>query len=594
MHRCCAWPSQRRNRRLRFKAVGAGAAVARRQQKAALAFLHADGQRVAQPRLREKRDLQAADPVVVQRHGRKIGDDVRVIRVVEMVVFVQIGKRHLALAGRRQYRTPFCQPFLHGDAGDGKIERRYCERQRRGTENRALFKIQQRPQRRRRGDLLAAGEKQKLTDERSALQPVVDRADGHNVLVAQRPLEFHGQPRDDEHHVRFAHLGVGGAVGIAVLPRNLLHIFLQRRYFDHPVRVYVVAFDFDCLFKHCRLQFLLLLLGQRIGFHRRLQLLVGDMGVNLRGAELFMAEDVLERAHVDVALVIHQRGRRVAQLVRGIPFPKTDLCEMLFHHPLHGFVGNAIAAAAEKQRVRVGDPHMYGGLPDLKVSLERIAAGGVEVDRPHFRALAGDGHFVHIRGNVRKADADQLGKPYAAIEKQRENRVVARIGVVGLLHRVDQLNALVQTQILGFTRAELRRVDVFRRVLIQNAGFVRVIFEERPQRGELPRAGARVVAAVMGEVKQKFIDVRLRDADDERLVDVVDGQPVDVLRAQVVPLRFHISEKGAQVVGVFRHGQRRTVLHRLLVRKELYDFFGHALVHSLCAILSPQTARRQI
>ena len=155
---------------------------------------------------------------------------------------------------------------------------------------------------------------------------------------------------------------------------------------------------------------------------------------------------------------------------------------------------------------------MYGGLPDLKVSLDRIAAGGVEVDRPHFRALAGDGHFVHIRGNVRKADADQLGKPYAAIEKQRENRVVARIGVVGLLHRVDQLNALVQTQILGFTRAELRRVDVFRRVLIQNAGFVRVIFEERPQRGELPRAGARVVAAVMGEVKQKFIDVRLRDA----------------------------------------------------------------------------------
>ena len=205
-----------------------------------------------------------------------------------------------------------------GHQHNGLPAQRYCERQRRGTENRALFKIQQRPQRRRRSDLLAAGEKQKFTDERSALQPIVDCTDGHNVLVAQRPLEFHGQPRDDEHHIRFAHLGVGGAVGIAVLPRDLLHIFLQRGDFDHPVRVYVVAFDFDRLFKHCRLLFLLLLLGQRIGFHRRLQLFVGDMGVNLRGVELFMAEDVLERAHVDIALVIHQRGRRVAQLVRGV------------------------------------------------------------------------------------------------------------------------------------------------------------------------------------------------------------------------------------------------------------------------------------
>ena len=71
------------------------------------------------------------------------------------------------------------------------------------------------------------------------------------------------------------------------------------------------------------------------------------MGVNLRGVELFMPEYLLQGQHIDAALLIHERRRRVAQLMNGILLV-VQPCrgEIFICHPLHGFHAYALMATA--------------------------------------------------------------------------------------------------------------------------------------------------------------------------------------------------------------------------------------------------------
>ena len=54
--------------------------------------------------------------------------------------------------------------------------------------------------------------------------------------------------------------------------------------------------------------------GQRIGFGRHPQGVIVHVGVDLRGIQVVMAQDLLDRPHVH-AVLQHQRGGGVAQLV---------------------------------------------------------------------------------------------------------------------------------------------------------------------------------------------------------------------------------------------------------------------------------------
>ena len=56
---------------------------------------------------------------------------------------------------------------------------------------------------------------------------------------------------------------------------------------------------------------------QRIGLGGDLQVVVGDVSVDLRGVQVVVSQHLLEGAHVH-AVLQHQRGRRVAELVGGV------------------------------------------------------------------------------------------------------------------------------------------------------------------------------------------------------------------------------------------------------------------------------------
>ena len=58
--------------------------------------------------------------------------------------------------------------------------------------------------------------------------------------------------------------------------------------------------------------------GKRVLIHSVLHISVRDVRVDLRGVELFMAENVLQNADVDVSRLIHQRRGGVTELVHRI------------------------------------------------------------------------------------------------------------------------------------------------------------------------------------------------------------------------------------------------------------------------------------
>ena len=54
---------------------------------------------------------------------------------------------------------------------------------------------------------------------------------------------------------------------------------------------------------------------QRILLHGILHVLVADMGIDLRGVQLLVSEDVLEHADIHLAALVHQCRCGVAELV---------------------------------------------------------------------------------------------------------------------------------------------------------------------------------------------------------------------------------------------------------------------------------------
>ena len=81
--------------------------------------------------------------------------------------------------------------------------------------------------------------------------------------------------------------------------------------------------------------------------HGFLHVAAADVGVNLRGVELLVTEDVLEDSHVYARVLIHQRGGGVAQLVhRELAVAKSRHFQIFLHHPLYGFDADTVFACA--------------------------------------------------------------------------------------------------------------------------------------------------------------------------------------------------------------------------------------------------------
>ena len=77
------------------------------------------------------------------------------------------------------------------------------------------------------------------------------------------------------------------------------------------------------------------------------------MGVNFRGVQVFMSQDLLDGFHIH-AILQHQRGRRVAKLMRGIlGTVQTGLGQMLFHQCMNIGAADPLISGGQEQRILV-------------------------------------------------------------------------------------------------------------------------------------------------------------------------------------------------------------------------------------------------
>ncbi len=116
-----------------------------------------------------------------------------------------------------------------------------------------------------------------------------------------------------------------------------------------------------------------------------------------------MSEDLLEQQDVDVSVLVHERGRRVAQLMDRIAL-ESGFLQRRVDDVLDRLRGDPLLAVAEEQRLLVLDT-VDGA--DLHVVVDGGDAGVVEVDGALFVALAGDLDRVVVP-NVRVIEADEL------------------------------------------------------------------------------------------------------------------------------------------------------------------------------------------
>ena len=98
----------------------------------------------------------------------------------------------------------------------------------------------------------------------------------------------------------------------------------------------------------------LLYMGKGIGVSRLLHLLVGKVGINFSGAKIFMAENIFQNTDIDPAMLIHQGGGGMPELVNGIALTlKANVFQMLFDEVLHRLRADSLQTLAQKKGVSV-------------------------------------------------------------------------------------------------------------------------------------------------------------------------------------------------------------------------------------------------
>ncbi len=152
-----------------------------------------------------------------------------------------------------------------------------------------------------------------------------------------------------------------------------------------------------------------------------------------------MPQDLLEHQHVDTALLVHQRGCRVPQLVGGQLLGAFDLPQIAFDDVMHALQAEPIAGVAVKQRLFV---LRALGRARGQVALQRVAARIVEVQDALLVAFADHAQRV-IAAHVADVQPGDLRTAQPAVEQQRQDAVVAR-RVRALRRQIQQLDRLIE------------------------------------------------------------------------------------------------------------------------------------------------------
>ena len=109
------------------------------------------------------------------------------------------------------------------------------------------------------------------------------------------------------------------------------------------------------------------------------------MGINLRGVQMVVAQDLLHGPDVHTVLQ-HQRGGGMPQLVGGIlAGVDAGFTQPLFHHGMDGGPADALVLGGQKQRV--GIP-ASDGPPHRQPAFDGVLAGVVQIDDADLVAFA--------------------------------------------------------------------------------------------------------------------------------------------------------------------------------------------------------------
>ena len=195
------------------------------------------------------------------------------------------------------------------------------------------------------------------------------------------------------------------------------------------------------------------------------------MGVDFRGVQVLVPQDLLHRLHVH-AVLQHQRGGGMAQLVAGILLAvQSGGGQVLFHQCVHHGAADALVLTGEEQRVPVpaGD-----GSPHRQIPCQRVLARLVQIHHAHLAALAENTQGVVV--DVADIQPNQLGNTQSAVQKQRQDAVIPL--PVGTVHRVQKGEGLVQRQVAGKGLHLLGRVHVLAGIFLQKMPFVANIIEK--------------------------------------------------------------------------------------------------------------------
>ena len=138
--------------------------------------------------------------------------------------------------------------------------------------------------------------------------------------------------------------------------------------------------------------------GERIFADRFFHLAISDVGVDLRGVELFVTENIFQNEYVNATFLIHKRSGCVAQFVyRKMSVTKPCTVEVFVDHSLYSLVADAFAKARNKEGVFVFDREAFTQNEPLG---QRITASVVQVDDTLFSAFSKHTKRTHFAVNV--------------------------------------------------------------------------------------------------------------------------------------------------------------------------------------------------
>ena len=299
------------------------------------------------------------------------------------------------------------------------------------------------------------------------------------------------------------------------------------------------------------------------------------MGVDLGGAQVFVAQDLLEDPDVHPAVLVHQGGGGVPQLVGGkAPPGKAGGSQGLLHDLFHPPGGQGPLVFGKEEVLPVLFHLRF--LPHPQVDLQGADAGFVEVDHPLFVALAQEDQGAVIPMDAAFLDSHQLGKPHPAVEQQGDDAVVPLLPGAGAVHRLEQLNAFLQGEVFGEGFPLAWGLQVLHGADLQKPGLAGKVLVKGPQAGNLPGAGGGVVLVGRLDKVQVAVGVGKGGAQDHLTGHILDGDmgKVWLRHGQAFPGCPEVPEEQPQVDKVGIDGPLGPALDGEHIKKEVFEELG--------------------